>query len=767
MILRKFTLLYTIALMLIGIDSSNAQNQDISSTRRPGRGMTCADPSPFTDNCSNMIYNSDFSVNAGNATNTSFVPGWDVAFGTPDLYSIPGGLGNGTPATANYVFLRDKEGIAQKISPMHQGKMYLLSFFHRTQFGNPSAPANYPLGFKMVLLKCRDYMEMVHHIGDNYPVLPAASQTIYCASMETSPLLGGPNWINFTANDDYDILLIYPQLNSEIVVDGELGIFFAYPECYPVNLYTIPTPTPDCIVNLPAAQCTAPINSVFHWYGPNGQIIIAAFNQTVPIDASNPLNVGTWSLYHTTTGGTYGNASNICSYNGGAPGLTIEVTPCLRGQWPKAYATRPSQSLFKTDSGQLVMGFSSLPSSPYMNHNGPYAPYGTASSLQYDFTGLTTWYSNANPVFPLHNGTLQMDDYSYYDAATGALTTGPAEVPANERIIAETGSGSYISADGSSFTYTGNQGLIYTGQIYVHVLGGGLSTPINVNGYVQTKFNAASNKLFVISNNTLFVYAISGNTYNPIAQTTYTGSFAQITDNDKVYVVHDNQLAELDYSGSAGSYTIVSAAGFNNNSIGNNFNSGTFSNNPYVENRVLVMNTTDNYFYSVDLSDMTSRKIQVSYPPYYNSIYAYNGDDIYLSFEADAPYTIGTQQIPLNGTTGTLSAFTKLNLNTDFAARPAFRSASASIQLYPSFNTTVAPNPANSYIKIDITNTTGQKGQAYRIIIRNILSGISLNRNNYVSGATIDVSGLEKGLHIVEITDVAGNKINTRFVKLN
>jgi hypothetical protein len=29
---------------------------------------------------------------------------------------------------------------------------------------------------------------------------------------------------------------------------------------------------------------------------------------------------------------------------------------------------------------------------------------------------------------------------------------------------------------------------------------------------------------------------------------------------------------------------------------------------------------------------------------------------------------------------------------------------------------------------------------------------------------SIDVSGLEKGLHIVEITDVASNKINTRLV---
>jgi hypothetical protein len=240
-----------------------------------------------------------------------------------------------------------------------------------------------------------------------------------------------------------------------------------------------------------------------------------------------------------------------------------------------------------------------------------------------------------------------------------------------------------------------------------------------------------------------------------------------VTDNDKVYVVYNNQLAELDYSGSAGSYTIVSATGFNNSSIGSNFNSGTFSNNPYTENRVLVMNTTDNYFYSVDLSDMTSRKIQASYPPYYNSIYAYNGDDIYLSFEVDAPYTIGTQQIPLNGTTGTLSAFTKLNLNTDFATRPAFISKSASVQQHPSFNATVAPNPASTYIKIIITNTARQEDQTYRITIRNILSGVCLSRNNYVSGTAIDVSGLENGFHTVEITDAAGNKINTPFVKLN
>jgi hypothetical protein len=736
-----------------------------------------SDCSPIlaNSNC-NIVRNNDFdhtlyNPNDQQHVNDPFgldlVPEWYPSHGSANIYGpnflapIPppigissyffGGVGQIGAQGGGGAFY--SEGIVQKITATIPGHRYVLSFFKaKTDYSNnPYVGTNDPIDIlHITLINCEDYISTFNPNSYSYPVVPANSQPIFC---ETG--MSNNNWeqvfVNFTATSNYNMIWIYPEENP---TPGKFsGLYFAHPELIDITAsfaQTLIGTPPNCQVLLP--HC-GPINSVFTWTGPNGQIISGTVNQPLQINTST--DYGLWTLQMTVPGSL--NTNNTCSDNTSLQ-ANIYVPQC-GGSWPKAYETKPSQSFFKTDDGNILLQMAPLPSTPYINHNGVYAGYLTATTLQYNLTGLTSWYTNLYTFFPLHNGSFQMSDHNYYNPVTGQAVLGPFLVPSNERIIAETSTGGYISSDEVN-SMCWECGLFYVGQIFLHATSG-TSTPIAVNSYAKTVFNPTTNRLYIISDNNLKLYSVTGNTMSLISQTSFLGEVAQITNTDKVYVVRNGQLEELNYSGSIGTYALVSALGFNNSSIGSNYSSGTYSDNPYTENRVLVTNTSDNFLYVVDLRIMISKKINISSPPLFNSRYAFVNDNLYLTFSAEAPYIIGTQQIPLLGSPGTLCVFTKLNLQTDFSF-----SADPFSTLQSPLQATIFPNPSKDWIQIYIKDNILIGEKKYTIIFRNKLSSKILIQKDYYSGNTINISHLDKGFQYVEIIDSQGNRDTKKFIKL-
>jgi hypothetical protein len=752
--------------------------------------VNCTNFYPTPPACGNLIRNINFTplnpsdIGSGVCFNYNRVPEWAASSGTPDLYDFCGAnyysppipLSSPSPATgfAGMVYYsgpfgNNVEGIAQKIPDLQAGAKYAFSFFKAVTV-KPNTNSN--IRFKIELIRCSLFSSFPQNNAE--PIFPPGTdhQTIYC---ELNP--NSPNWqrtlFSFTANSNYDVIMITPSLTTTFTTLGSevLGcINFAYPELININNFSAgnpPTPTfGNCTVTIgPNTPNCGVSGAIFIWHGPNGQTITAPGNQQIQVDASVAANQGTWTLEMTVP-------SIVANTNNCVAALlpvkaSVVVPACPSGLWPKAYGTKPAHTLFLTDNGNIVMLFAPLPASPYMNHTGLYLPNtGISSTMQYSLTGFTNWTSNLYPFFPLHNGAIQMSDHNYYNSATGNLTTGPSVVPSNERIIAQTNDGNYISSNEINSMCWGC-GLFYAGQIFIHTNSGLTSAPLNINNYAKIIFNPFTNKLYIKINNILSVYLIVGNTFSLLSQTTITGDLVQITNTDKIFVVNNYQLKEMLLP--SGTYSSpLSILGFNNNNLGVNGSSGTFSDNPYSENKVLVNNTTNNFIYSIDLTNMTSKGIQVSYSPFYNTRYAYYGDNVYLTFSINPPFTIGNQQIPLIGNSGTLCGFTKLNLQTDFSfARPNSTSTEVTKAQAPkpSFEVILSPNPASNYLSIIITDIKANK-QPYTLNFKNLTTNKTITKQTYYSGSPINISSLQKGFHYVEITNGAGEVVVAKFLKM-
>lgn len=193
------------------------------------------------------------------------------------------------------------EGIAAKTPPLTPGNKYSFSFFFSSKDYLP-IPAAQNVNFVIVLIKCQNFPN-AFLTGFTAPTVP--NQVIYCEffnSLNTNP------WkqisVNFTANDNYDMIRIFPeQLSAGPTVETS-STYFGYPELIDVTDFTAgsaPITSPgNCNITLGPAtgnlNCSV-TNAIFTWFGPNGQILSASSNQQSPIiNSSNPANVGTWNL---------------------------------------------------------------------------------------------------------------------------------------------------------------------------------------------------------------------------------------------------------------------------------------------------------------------------------------------------------------------------------------------------------------------------------------------------------------------------------------
>ncbi len=269
----------------------------------------------------------------------NLVPGWLSSHGTPTIYDgvffntpLPptgasgyffAGVGQDGVQGGNGAFF--SEGVAQKIPTLVPGHLYAFSFFKakKDYTSNPYVQTNNPVDFLHIrLMNCSDYDTYFHPPSHAYPTIPPNSQAIYC---ETA--VANDNWeqvmIYFTATTAYDMIWIYPE---EYQIPWRFsGLFFSHPQLIDITAIQSQVQQgtyPNCMATLP--NC-GPLNSTYIWEGPNGQYITAQSGQTVQVNASNPLNVGTWFLTIVLPGATITN--NTCSQQGGVF-TSVNVTAC-------------------------------------------------------------------------------------------------------------------------------------------------------------------------------------------------------------------------------------------------------------------------------------------------------------------------------------------------------------------------------------------------------------------------------------------------------
>lgn len=385
--------------------------------------IECTPVAPM--NTCNIIQNNNFTptdtYDPGNATmafdpfSLGYVPQWVQSHGTPNIYDPYHPLSTAPPLPATgfafmanlYVYdpiqqmmVPGSEGIAQKIPALKTGDKYAMSFFKFLSLGNiqPSPPVN---EFYIVLMHCSDYNNFntgVYFI----PPFPVNSQIVYCEAnvINTSwqQVLG-----SFTANDNYDMLwvLTKPNDNSQM---GFRGVAFAYPEIVNVQTFSAgpePTPTPpNCVVTIgPKKPNCAVANAVFTWHGPSSQTITAPANQKIQVDASDPLNVGVWTLRMTVPGAQA--PAGACITQSTDIFATVNVASCCNR--PVVTPGGPIDYYYMWEQGPMIgvkLSSNSLTGNQWYK-NGVILPYETQQIITVHQPGNYTVMINgcsSNPV---------------------------------------------------------------------------------------------------------------------------------------------------------------------------------------------------------------------------------------------------------------------------------------------------------------------------------------------------------------------------------
>ncbi len=200
--------------------------------------INCEEPS--LDGRINYLQNNGFEIDPVSIENNSYdvtnpfplgqIPFWVETHGSPALSNFL------SPATippygfSNYVSMYSwpsendvfGEGIAQVIPKTKKDQEYRFSFYKKLA-DESGLFINNMNEFYIVLMHCEDYDYIHNYPGYSIPSLPVNSQTIYIESV------GNEDWqevvSNFVANDDYDMVWIFPKQVADFT-DQILGVDF-------------------------------------------------------------------------------------------------------------------------------------------------------------------------------------------------------------------------------------------------------------------------------------------------------------------------------------------------------------------------------------------------------------------------------------------------------------------------------------------------------------------------------------------------------------
>ncbi len=245
------------------------------------------------------------SYNGAGIFSDGYVDSWtSISYGTPDIggafYSVPtlppAISALGIPVNSAGLQLSNCsncstfptwfEGIAAKTEPIHGGKEYMFSFF----VSSTQCCAQYNL--KVILTNCQEF-PTTFPAGPPYPAMPPLNiqgiqQEIFC---QLSPAASGPIWtqyvVTFTATNNFDMLVIYPQLltpSPRPSISTYLQIL--YPELVDLDPKISIANNSSCEFVLNACGVT---NSTYEWFDANNVSLGTTSEITVDPN-SNPGN---------------------------------------------------------------------------------------------------------------------------------------------------------------------------------------------------------------------------------------------------------------------------------------------------------------------------------------------------------------------------------------------------------------------------------------------------------------------------------------------
>jgi hypothetical protein len=232
-----------------------------------------------------------------------------------------------------------------------------------------------------------------------------------------------------------------------------------------------------------------------------------------------------------------------------------------------------------------------------------------------------------------------------------------------------------------------------------------------------------------------------------------------------VYVWNNSGLQKYDYVNN--SFAPVSILGLNTTSTGGLF--PMTSNNSRTEDKCLMLGQIANEIYSIDFSSSTPtfRRIPISGSFSVETFcYVYNGDDVYISNNIEAPSSIGSQTIPTLPPNYPPSGFiAKLNLLSDFTLKQGLGSLIAVED--PSFTVSVFPSPVTgSGIRLKIMKGDDENKSPYTVIVNDFMGKPILLTTKYVSNTLMNIASLKKGTYFIEIINQKGEKIAKSIIKL-
>lgn len=258
--------------------------------------VTCADPVTATGGC-NIIPNAIFTTSNIDpldltpnisAFSKNYIQYWSsINLGTPDingalLGGAPQPYPSNVPASVNaagfYITTFNNgyfyEGIYAKIPQLVSGRTYAFSFFLNTQSGvffNGTVDFN----FKVFLSNCEPYPLSLYTSPPN--ITPR--QDIICQRFKNVQTTGWQQYlVTFTADANYDMIVIYPDLNSNPGADAGNYIHFLMPELIDVSNLATVTETSSCSYSLQSCGVT---NATYEWFDVNNTSIGANNPQSV------------------------------------------------------------------------------------------------------------------------------------------------------------------------------------------------------------------------------------------------------------------------------------------------------------------------------------------------------------------------------------------------------------------------------------------------------------------------------------------------------
>ncbi len=436
-------------LLFITLFSFLASNAQVNPPRNDHYLVPCA--TGLTDSACNLIANPGFRSTGDSLEDFSdgdVIMWQDINNLTTDingalainmgwnLPTVPSGL-TGVNFASMLVDNRHAltEGIAGRTLPIEGGKKYALSFFLASSYLSSYRPSGF-YTFKIFLTNCQNF----DTTSSGNPEIIGGSQLIFCQSFG---LMGDSDWqqylVSFTADDDYNMIVIYPEISSGSF-NGGTYVHFLYPELIPINptnhysTYIVPGWTdttdinnpvvhPDSTKGITSLSACGVINASYQWEGPNGIVSNQATDGLVFSNSIGENDVYTFSMW---VDSAFGNDPVLC-WDAESPIITETSTQLA------------TMSRVSCADNVTVTGCNIIPNATFVltDPNTPPDPIPNASAFSKDY--IQFW-SSVNS-----NGTPDIN---------GAIIGVPPPYPTNVPLTTNV-AGMIINTTNIGYTYEG------------------------------------------------------------------------------------------------------------------------------------------------------------------------------------------------------------------------------------------------------------------------------------------------------------------------